>query len=151
MTAGVLLLLIHAAATLYMTGLILFVQAVHYPLFSSVGEADWRAYAERHRRRTTWVVGPPMLVELATAGSLVLWRDAVPGSPPAWSVWAGLGAAVLLWGSTAAVQVPLHRVMEDDFDPRAHRWLVRSNWLRTAVWSGRGVLAMWLLGRAMGG
>lgn len=31
------LLLVHAAVTLYMTGVIWFVQVVHYPLFSCVG------------------------------------------------------------------------------------------------------------------
>ena len=36
--ADVLLLLLHAAATLFMTGLIWFVQVVHYPLFARVGE-----------------------------------------------------------------------------------------------------------------
>ncbi|MCK6525129.1 hypothetical protein L6R49_27300, partial [Myxococcota bacterium] len=35
--SSTLLLLIHAAATWFMVGLIWFVQIVHYPLFSAVG------------------------------------------------------------------------------------------------------------------
>ena len=57
----------HITATLYMTGLIWFVQIVHYPLFSRVGNAEFPAYEQRHTVLTTWVVGPPMLVEGITA------------------------------------------------------------------------------------
>lgn len=61
------LLLAHAAATWAMVGLIWFVQVVHYPLFAAVDAAESPVYARLHQRRTTWVVGPPMLVERATA------------------------------------------------------------------------------------
>lgn len=155
MTAGGLLLLIHAGATLYMTGLIWFVQMVHYPLFNRVGAERWEGYASAHRFGTTWVVGPPMLVELATAVALVVWRESLEGGvrgagePPVWSVWLGLGAVVALWLSTAVLQVPQHRAMSERFHARAHRRLVLGNWLRTLLWSGRGVLVLWWLGRAM--
>lgn len=61
------LLLVQSAATLFMTGLIWFVQVVHYPLFGSAGRDIFAGYERAHQRRTGWVVGPPMLVELATA------------------------------------------------------------------------------------
>ena len=65
-------LLLHLAATLFMVGLIWFVQVVHYPLMGSVGRPEFVAYERKHTRRTAWVVGPPMLIELAT-GILLLW------------------------------------------------------------------------------
>ena len=55
-----MLLLIHAGATLYMTGLIWFVQVVHYPLMARVGEDGFAEYEKHHQRLTTWVVAPPM-------------------------------------------------------------------------------------------
>ena len=66
--------LTHITATLYMTGLIWFVQIVHYPLFSRVGNAEFPAYEQRHTVLTTWVVGPPMLVEGITALILIWLR-----------------------------------------------------------------------------
>ena len=48
----------HAAATLYMTGLIWFVQVVHYPLMGLTGKAEFSAYEQRHTLLTTWVVAP---------------------------------------------------------------------------------------------
>lgn len=56
-------LLAHVAATLFMVGVIWFVQVVHYPLFPRVGPEKFSLYLEAHSRLTTYVVGSPMLVE----------------------------------------------------------------------------------------
>ena len=136
------LLLIHAAATLYMTGLIWFVQLVHYPLLAKVGSASYIEYQRLHERYTGWAVGPAMLIELICGIALVIFTPA-DVSP----VLAGLGLAmvVLLWLSTALLQVPCHRKLSRGFDPAAHRKLVTTNWLRTALWSARGVIALAML------
>lgn len=70
------LLLTHLATTLIMVGIIWFVQVVHYPLFSQVGTAGFSAYSDAHSRLTTYVVGPPMLVQAASAILLVFVRHA---------------------------------------------------------------------------
>jgi hypothetical protein len=49
---------------------------------------------------------------------------------------------VLLWLSTFAIQVPLHRRLAGGFDPAIHRTLVTTNWVRTVLWSIRGLLAV---------
>jgi uncharacterized membrane protein len=139
-----LLLLMHAGATLHMVGVIWFVQVVHYPLFAGVGPERFVDYEDRHTRRTTWVVLPPMVVELATAIWLVTADGLNPGGP-GWLPMAGLVMVVLLWVITFAVSVPQHRRLAKGFDPRPHGWLVGTNWLRTALWSARGLLVLWLL------
>jgi len=133
--------ILHAAATLMMTGLIWFVQIVHYPLMDRVGDAGFSVYEAAHTKRTTWVVGPLMLVELACALLLVFGPRAIGGPLPL----IGLGCLGLIWGSTAFLQVPMHRILERGFDPRAHARLVRTNWVRTALWSVRSLLAIVLL------
>jgi hypothetical protein len=77
------ILLLHAAATLSMTGLIWFVQVVHYPLMARVGRVGFADYEAAHTRRTTWVVAPPMLIEGFTA--VVLLLRPPPGIPQ-WQV-----------------------------------------------------------------
>jgi hypothetical protein len=67
-------ILSHAAATLYMTGLIWFVQIVHHPLMSSIQNEDFANYEQQHMSLTTWVVAPPMLIEVATAVLLFWFR-----------------------------------------------------------------------------
>ena len=128
---------VNLAATWFMAGLIWLVQVVHYPQFDAVGPEHWPAYHERHVRHITFVVGPAMLLELATA-LLLLWLR--PPGVPAWLLWAGAGMAALLWLSTALVQVPDHDRLGRAFEAATHRRLVATNWVRTALWTGRGVL-----------
>jgi hypothetical protein len=140
------LLLACLASTLFMTGLIWFVQVVHYPLFGRVGPAAFGPYHAEHARRTTWVVVVPMVAELVTSALLTAYRPA--GTPPALA-WAGLAAAALAWASTALVQVPLHGRLSGGFDPGAHRELVLSNAARAAAWTAHAAILLAMTARAM--
>lgn len=135
------LLAAHAFVTLFMTGLIWFVQLVHYPLFGRVGKSDFAAYEAQHTRRTGRLVGGPMLLELGLAAALA-W------SPGGTAAWCGLGLLGIIWLSTAVSQVPLHRRLEKGYDQDAHRRLVAGNWVRTIAWSMRGLLALLMLAAA---
>jgi len=142
-----ILLLIHFAATAFMTGLIWFVQVVHYPLMASVGRDEFVPYERDHTRLTTFVVAPAMLVEAVTAALLLFWS---PVGVAAWILWVNALLVLLLWISTATVQVPLHGRLSTNFDEATHRRLVRTNLLRTAIWSGRTLLVGWMLIDASG-
>ena len=133
------LLGLHAASTLMLTGLIWTIQLVHYPLFAQVGAAAFRGYEEQHARRITWLVGPLMGLEAGAAVALLFLLDL-----PTQRILAGSGVVLLLviWGSTALLQVPCHARLSRGFDERAWRRLVSTNWIRTAAWSVRGVLAV---------
>lgn len=132
------MLLLHAAATLAMTGLIWFVQLVHYPLFPYAASGDFSRFAADHQRRTGWVVVPLMFSEAAAATWLLLAH----GSGIVWAGWLLLGS---IWLSTAAIQVPLHRRLARGFDAPAARRLVMTNWWRTAAWTARSGIALQLL------
>lgn len=132
---------IHLASTLYMVGVIWFVQVVHYPLFARVGKGEFAGYERVHTSSTTWVVAPPMLVEAITA-LLLLWFR-----PPGLShfhVALGLILLGVIWSSTLFLQIPCHQRLSDGFDPAAHQRLVTTNWLRTISWSLRGFLVLWM-------
>ena len=141
-----LLLLLHVGATLLMVGVIWTIQIVHYPLFSAVGVDGFAAYQAAHTRRISYIVMPLMLIELATAALFVI-APPLPVAP--WLLWGGLGLVVPIWLSTFALQVPQHHTLSGGFDVRAHRLLVGTNWLRTIAWSLRGLLALWLIWRAI--
>lgn len=135
-------MLAHLAATWFMVGLIWFVQIVHYPMFADVGREVFARYAAIHQRATGFVVIPVMLVELATAGWLLAaFRNDV-GSALA---WAGAVMVVLIWLSTFTLQVPMHRKLSGGFDAQAWRFLVRTNWLRTVLWTARGGVTLAML------
>lgn len=133
------IVVVHVAATAVMIGVIWFVQVVHYPLMALVGRDGYPAYQAAHARRTTWVVAPPMLLELGTGAWLVLRPSSFF---PASAAWMGLALLAIVWLSTFFLQVPEHGRLERGFDPAVHRRLVRGNWVRTIAWTLRGVLAV---------
>lgn len=121
-----------------MTGLVWFVQIVHYPLFPWVGGKSFADYEAEHTRRTTLVVGPVMLAELASALALLAFQ---PPGVPAWALWLGMLLLLVCWLVTFFVSVPCHGNLARGFDPQAARKLVRTNWFRTAAWTIRAFLA----------
>ncbi len=143
MTISDLLLIAQAIASGAMCGVIWFVQVVHYPLFARVEGAGSAAYAHENQSRTGRVVIPFMLVEGLTAAALA-WQP--PAGVPFPVAVVGLALVAVLWVSTALVQMPLHaRLAREGEAPAVVAALVRSNWLRTALWSARAALSVWML------
>ena len=124
---------------LFVTGLIWFVQIVHYPLLAHVGKTEFENYERRHTRLTTWVVGPPMLIEALTSLFLVWYPPAVARAD---AIWTGIAALLVVWISTAILQIPCHDALIKGFDSKIHRRLVFTNWLRTFCWSLRAVILL---------
>lgn len=137
------LLLINAAATLFMTGVGWFVQVVHYPLLAAVGADRFAAYHEAHSRLTTRVVLAPMAVELVSSFALLF--DRPEGVGPA-AVLAGTVLALITWASTALIQVPQHRRLSPD----GVRALVAGSWLRTLAWTAHAGLVLGMLAATAG-
>ncbi len=131
------LLTVHAAVTWALTGLIHTIQWVHYPLFKNVGPADFPEFHRQHTTRITRLVAPLMLAEILTAGWLLLKTTA---NPPLFL--ASLPPLVLVWISTALLQVPLHNRLANGFNPAVHRRLVLTNHIRTFAWTLRALLLL---------
>jgi len=137
-------LLVQLASTLFMVGLIWFVQIVHYPLFAAVPESASAAYERAHTERTTWVVIVPMIVELGSA----IWLATLPGEDRAARYW-GVALVGVVWASTFFLQVPMHEKLTAGFDASAHARLVLTNWVRTVAWTLRGGLVLYLARNAL--
>ncbi|MEO0416722.1 MAG: hypothetical protein AAF226_17410 [Verrucomicrobiota bacterium] len=134
--------LAHLVVTLMMTGVIWVVQLVIYPQFSDIGNDAFAGYHREYMKRITWIVGPLMLAEIATA--LVL-AGASWGSTSFWWWAAGLGLVGLIWASTAFISVPQHGALELGLTDSRVRALVMGNWLRTILWSARSGLVIYLV------
>ncbi len=139
---SILLLLANVASTWLLVGLIWFVTVSHYPLFALVGLGAFTRYHAAHSRRTTLLVALPMLIEAFSSAVLALW----PPLPELRLVCVlGLALVVVIWFSTAALQMPRHRVLALGYDAACHQSLVRTNWIRTLAWTGRGLLVLLLV------
>ena len=137
MNIDIILLILNAAATWFMTGLIWFVQIVHYPLFDSVGVQGFQSYAEKHRQLTSLVVAMPMITEIFSAFLLaILWKRS-----DSWLLWLCFAMVVGIWISTACCSIPCHaKLCGIGYSASTHHWLVLSNWLRTALWTTRSIV-----------
>ena len=135
-------LLANLVSSAVMTGLIWFVQIVHYPLFAHVGDEESVSYANEHQRRTSYVVGAPMAVE--GVSSLALFALA-PEGISRWWAFVGLVLLAVVLGSTVLLQVPAHARLAQNYDDKVVKRLVRSNWIRTVGWTLRCGLAAGLV------
>ncbi|MBU6149655.1 MAG: hypothetical protein KGQ54_05620 [Verrucomicrobia bacterium] len=122
---------IQLISSLMMAGLIWFVQVVHYPLFAKIGNSP--TYFAGHQKLTSFVVIPLMIAEGISATYLVAFRTHV-------SDIIGIILLTFIWLSTFCIQVPLHREILIKFSLKKAQRLTSSNWIRTLLWSARGVI-----------
>ena len=141
-----LILLIHLACTFVMIGLMWFNQLVHYPLIGQVVQYQSGAYEKTRLRLATWVIAPPMLLEFTTAGLLV-WKPSGFVEPAA--VWTNFSLLILVWLITATQQAPKHEILCIDFVAHTHKTLLIVNWIRTIIWTIRGLFLLYLATKAL--
>ncbi len=133
---------LNVLAAWYLVGLIWMVQIVHYNLFDRVGADQFVQYESDHNRLITPIVGIPMLIEIVTAGMLLA---ASPVGFPRWAAVFSMAMIVLIWLSTALIQVPCHNQLMSGFDAAVYKKLVVTNWIRTGLWTARGILVGYFL------
>lgn len=131
------ILVVGAAATWAMVGLIWTIQLVHYPMLGGYSVMSPATAAIEHQRRITWVVGPLMAAEGITALILLVDRPATMSVLSAWAAAALLGVALV---STVLLQVPLHGRLAEAHDDEVVRRLLATNWIRTVAWTARGLV-----------
>ena len=129
-------------ATCVMTGVIWFVQWVHYPLLATVSVDRAIETAVNHQRRTGQVLALPMAVEGVTTLWLLVSRpDAVSLILP----WTSAVLLAVVLGSTVFISVPLHAKMATNPTADVGQRLVVTNWPRTIAWTARTVVCAVML------
>ena len=134
-------LVANLVGTALMVGVIWTIQLLTYPMMKAVPADGFVAYEAMHRNRVTTVLALLAPIEIVATAGVVVFVDDVPA-------WLSIGAATLLfviWLSTLLFFAPLHMRLSTAFDPRVHRRLVRTNWIRTAAWTARGAAAVAML------
>ena len=112
------LLLLNFTLAAYLTGVIWVVQLVTYPALALVGKPEFTRYHAAHSRGMGWVVGAPMVLELALAGWLA-WAAYPAGARGwpwgswRWCCWCGqlLSSSpcrfITSWRPAATITLPL--------------------------------------------
>ena len=119
-----------------MTGLIWLIQVVHYPSFRFAPAENFDQFHLFHSNRITWIVLPMMSLELLTALFLAYRLHGL------WLL--NFGFVILIWLLTVLVSVPLHKKLTNLKNDDTIKSLVRTNWLRTAAWTLKSLLLIYL-------
>ena len=125
-----------------MTGVIWFVQIVHYPLFIFADKERFPEFSKAHSNKAGYVVILPMLLELLTALMLIY---IYPSSPFYKYYIAAFLLLVAVWISTFLIQVPVHKKLPGGYNRNSIKILVKYNWIRTVGWSLRTILLLYLV------
>lgn len=124
------IVVVHLVCCLLLTGLIWTVQLVHYPAFLFVDALKFQDFAKLHTRNISLMVAPLMGIELLTGIALL------PGLHWTFGLANLLGIGSL-WLVTFFVSVPLHKGLGAGKDESTILKLIRTNWIRTIVWTLR--------------
>jgi hypothetical protein len=140
--------LVQIFCTFAMTGIIWFVQIVHYPLMRQVGKGRFVRYTRTHFVLTVFIVGPLMLLEAVSVVYGLLY-------PTQWITndvaLLGAGLLLVIWIATFAIHLPQQRRLEREFEARAYRRLLFGNWIRSYAWSFRSIVLLFSMLKAFTG
>lgn len=140
------LLLLNLLLAAYLTGVIWTVQLVHYPSFAQAARDTFPAFHQQHSTRISWVVLAPMVLELGLAVWLA-WQGKGVGEA---ARWGQLALVLSIWAATFFISVPFHnRLAQTGYDYVAIDGLVRTNWLRTVLWTLRTGWLGWMLWKSL--
>ena len=128
---------VHLFATVFMVGVIWVVQIVQYPSFSLVSAEQFAEYHKKHSDRISYIVAPVMLIELTCA----YWLFYELGGHYSYYFFISL----LIFAFTAFVSVPLHNKLSVVKNQNTISKLVRTNWVRTVLWSFKLLLLYYYL------
>jgi len=109
-------------------------------MFHHIDKTKFSRHIAFHGFRISLIVIPAMIIELVTSFALVLI------SIPFFHFhFAGLIAVIAIWITTFFVQVPLHNNLSQQRSKYLIRKLIRTNWLRTALWTFKSLLGIVIL------
>ena len=139
------LIVVHAAASMFMVGLIWTIHYVHYPLFAYVGESTYASFQAVHVERIGRLLFVPWLTEGFTLiGILVL---AFLGGHKTLRVPAVLNSAAMavVLVISGFWSAPAHGKLADGFDKAVHDELMTVNLIRSLAWTVCGACSIWIV------
>lgn len=132
-------LVIHAFFSWFMTGLIWYVQVVHYPSFLLVKDDQFQKFHQFHTVATGSVVMLPMVLEMVFALFLVILK------PQEKILYVALGLLVVVWIVTFFISVPAHNQLARGYQEIVINHLISTNWIRTIAWTVKSIIIAYLL------
>lgn len=132
----------HFMLCIAVTAILWFMQVVHYPLFAFVDKTRWSEFTERKRRQTMMILYPLMAFEALTGITLILMA-----SQSATYIFLALevGLLAVLHIYNFMYFNALVKKITGPEDSLNHQRCVKMHWIRTAGWSLRLVLLIFII------
>lgn len=118
---------LHSLISASLCTLILLVQFLIYPSFHNIAEDSFRNAMEAHQRKISFIVIPLMVSELLLSAYFAFSTRSVASI-------ASFLLVLLVWASTAFIQVPLHQKLLMGKNHQLIKQLVQSNYVRVILW-----------------
>jgi hypothetical protein len=121
-----------------LVGIILITQFISYPLFKNVG-LDFSIFHKKYVNLMGFVVAPIMILELVIVSILFIndFDNTI--------IRAIAASVVLIWTSTFLIQVPIHNKLSILKDLEKINLLIKSNIIRTFLWTIKLILSTLIL------
>ncbi len=123
------LFFLNVISAFFLTGVIWTIQIVHYPSFHYIDKLSFVNFHHFHERRISIIVMPLMILELIS--SVALYFNDMSNH----TFLLNLIVVGLIWCSTFFIQVPIHNILSQKKDNMMIEKLVRTNWIRTFLWT----------------
>lgn len=136
------LLLVHAAMTLVLAGVMWTIQFTIIPVLARATSESWPHHAQLYRRVIRAIFWPLVIVEGGTGVSLALLHPA--GIPP-WLHGVNLALLLTAWVNVGITRYLVGHGPVEYFHPEGFRKFARLNWIRVAVWTARSVVVLTML------
>ncbi|MEV0622688.1 hypothetical protein AB0I81_55885 [Nonomuraea sp. NPDC050404] len=141
MDASTMVLLGTLTVAMFNVGVIWLTQVVVYPAWALVGEAEWSAFHDAHKRRLPETAFIPH--GLAVLGALLL-AILPPAHAPSWAAWIALAIEVVMLTATVTYWAPLQMRLNQRRDDRLLRLLLATHWIRVGLVTAFGALLCWM-------
>ena len=117
---------------------------VNYPTWRLIGADEFRAY---HQALSPLIIGYMVIPMLITTFMTVLLLWFRPAPLPQWAIWLSVLLQLIVWFSTAAIQLPIQMQLSRDglSLPLIERLIFTNWWLRKVPQIMNAVLFLWLL------
>jgi hypothetical protein len=122
---------------------------VNYPSWRLIGDSEFVAYHHFISPRVlAFLVAPALLGTLFTF--LMLWSR--PAAIPLWAVWSAIALQVIVWVSSATIQVPIQLQLSAHglSLPLVERLIESNFWLRRIPYAVCACLFLWMAAKAIG-
>jgi hypothetical protein len=123
---------------------------VNYPTWPLIGANEFRAY---HRALGPLIIGYMVIPMLVTTVLTILLLWFRPASVPGWMVWLAIGLQLVVWISTATIQLPIQGQLSADglSLPLVDRLRVTSFWFRRVPHMANALLFLWMMSESLRG